>query len=694
MEGNEQLLAAVEATLNEKNPDGRITDGDECNPDPARAAMVKQWQDKVLKAKKYWEPKFTQMREDMKFARGNQWGDSSDDQYVANIVQRQIASRTAAIYAKNPRFVAKPRKQLSFSVWDGNQQSLMDAMNRMAQGMPMPADMELLNDVQEARTRKQLAGRVSKTLEILLDYFMNESVPRFKVQAKQLIRRVRTCGVGYIKVGFQRATQAKPMAETRIPDMSEQLTHLNRLAHEFSEGEIQSDEAAFEELRTGMNTLNSQETVVVSEGLVFDFPRSTSVIVDPCVVQLRGFVGAGWIAQEFHFTPERVEELYGVDLGASFNKHRTVTGNNAPTAYAERGDMACVWEIYDLRSGQKMTICDGFKEFLESPAAPDVFYEQGHPFFSLTFNDIEDDTDPFPPSDVTLLRPMQIEINRSRESVREHRIGNRPAWVAAKGLLSESDKMKFASHDVHELIELDAIPPSSDVDIRTKLQPKPTLPIDPATYETETIFGDILRTLGDQEANLGGASGATATESSIAESSRMSSIQSNIDDLDEFLTDVARAGAIVLFDQLSPEWAKKIAGPGAAWPELNRQQMADEISVQVQAGSSGRPNRALRIANIERLAPYILQTPGLNPTWWLKLMLEEMDDGIELDEAVLDSLPSIVAMNANKQVSTGDPATDPAQQGAQGSDKTSVPMNDGGAATAMPAPGTATPTVV
>lgn len=689
MEANEQLLAAVTATLGETEASGEIEKGDDVNPSPAREAMVRAWQDRILKAKKHWEPKFKAMREDMKFARGCQWPEGSADAYVANIVQRQIASRTAAIYAKNPRFVAKPRKQLSYSIWDGNQQSLMDALQRVSQGMPAPGDMELLTDIQEAKQRKQLATKVSKTLEILLDYYMNESVPRFKVQAKQLIRRVRTCGVGYIKVGFQRATQAKPMAETRIPDMSEQLTHLNRLSHELSEGEIQPDQAEYEELRTGMNTLNSQETVVVSEGLVFDFPRSTSIIVDPAVVQLRGFIGAGWVAQEFIFSPERVEELYGVDLGKCYNKHSTL-GSASAISESKQKDMACVWEIYCLRTGQKMTIVDGYKDFVESPAAPDVFYEQGHPFFALTFNDIEDDEDPYPPSDVTLLRPMQVEINRSRESVREHRIGNRPAWVAAKGLLSESDKMKFASHEVHELIELDAIPPSSDVDIRTKLQPKPTLPIDPATYETDTIFGDILRTLGDQEANLGGASGATATESSIAESSRMSSIQSNIDDLDEFLTDVAKAASIVLFDQLSPDWARKICGPGSAWPELNRQEMADEITVQVQAGSSGRPNRALRIANIERLAPYIIQTPGLSPTWWLKLMLEEMDDGFDIEEAIADGVPSIIAMNSQSQVGTGDPATDPNMQGAQGADKTSVPANDGGAAGAMPAPGQAT----
>src|SRR3546814_18177996 len=67
--------------------------------------------------------------------------------------------------------------------------------------------------------------------------------------------------------------------------------------------------------------------------------------------------------------------------------------------------------------------------------------------------------------------------------------------------------------------------------VANKLQQVQKAPIDPNVYETNGIFEDILRIAGSQEANLGGAAGATATESSIAEGSRISSLESNTDDL-------------------------------------------------------------------------------------------------------------------------------------------------------------------
>ena len=102
-------------------------------PDPARAALVGQWQSRVLKAKKHWEPTFRLMKWGQKFVKGIQWlgQGENDDRYVANIVQRHVNQRTAALYAKNPRFFYKRRRTLDFAVWDGTQQSLQEAMQAL-----------------------------------------------------------------------------------------------------------------------------------------------------------------------------------------------------------------------------------------------------------------------------------------------------------------------------------------------------------------------------------------------------------------------------------------------------------------------------------------------------------------------------------------------------------------------------------
>lgn len=633
---------------------------------PARAALLKRWEDEVASAKAHWEAKaFKRMRDDMAFARGDQWGESNDERYVANLTMRHIQMRVAAIYARNPTVSATRRNILDFEVWDGEQQSLMAAMQQVQQavasGMEPPAQaVELLQDVENGKNRRSMIDRIGKTLELVFRYSLDEPQPRFKTLAKQLIRRVETCGVGYVKLGYQRIMQQNPETESRIQDVSDKLRHLEMLAHEVQEGELFDGEADMEEFRLALKDLQAQPEIIVREGLVFDFPKATQIIVDPACIQLQGFIGAGWVAHEFIFTPEQVEKIYGVDVKTTFTAY---TKNGTKTGRRGNNSHCCVWEVYDFNTQMVFTICQGHKDFLKEPASPELKLEQFHPFFVLTFNDLEDDECIFPPSDVRLIRPMQVEHNRAREGLREHRISNRPAWITPKGALEGDDKAKLASHDVNELLELSI---DRQTDVRTVLQPKPNNPIDPAVYDTAHLFEDMQRTLGNQEANFGGTSGATATESSIAENSRVSSVQSNIDDLDSMFTELARAAGQVLLLEMSADTVKRIAGPGAVWPEMSRSEVAEELYLEIKAGSSGRPNKSLRIANLERVAPYIIQTPGLNPEWWLKKLVGEVDDDIDVTDAILAGIPSIVAMNANQQPGTGDASTDPRAQGGNG----------------------------
>src|SRR3546814_12636964 len=66
-------------------------------------------------------------------------------------------------------------------------------------------------------------------------------------------------------------------------------------------------------------------------------------------------------------------------------------------------------------------------------------------------------------------------------------------------------------------------------------------PIDPALYDVNQAFEDVLRTVGTQEALMGGVSGGPATESSIAEQGRISTVSANVDDRYEFLNALAPA---------------------------------------------------------------------------------------------------------------------------------------------------------
>src|SRR6188768_1168099 len=108
------------------------------NPDPPdrRRKLVTDWTRKVKRAKRFWKPSFDRMREDQEFCFGKQWSkDAKDRRYVANLTLRLVAQKTAFLYAKNPKAVAKKRQRLNATSWDESQTTLNQLMASAAMMM-------------------------------------------------------------------------------------------------------------------------------------------------------------------------------------------------------------------------------------------------------------------------------------------------------------------------------------------------------------------------------------------------------------------------------------------------------------------------------------------------------------------------------------------------------------------------------
>lgn len=650
--------------------DGKTVPRDPPEPDPARAALVTKITDQVRQAKVHWEPSFKRMREDQDFAVGLQWSqDRNDKRYQANITLRMVAQKTAFLYAKNPKAVAKRREKIMNTVWDGTQGQLqqmqMGLQQSMQTGMIMDPAMApaiqqataVFEDAQRVQEEDRQIDLIAKTLELLYDYNVSEQVHPFKQMMKMVVRRTITTGVGYVKIGFQRVMDKRPEVEARIADISQRLSTLERLAADMADGEVDENSAEAEELRVLVQSLSEQVDFVVREGLVFDYPASTAIIPATNTVHLREFLGADWVAQEFALTPEEVQEIYGVDVGSSYTAYSKKadqrTGNyDINTRNAQPGDLAksgrcTVWEVYSRKDGMVYVVCDGYPDFLREPSVPETDIERFYPWFALAFNECEHEDEIFPPSDVRLMKDMQLEYNRARQGLREHRIAARPKTVVSSGMLDEEDKNKLENHPANAVIEINGLQPGQDV--KTVLQAFTGPGLDPNLYEINPIYEDVMRTTGVQEANLGGTSSGTATESNIAEASRQTSMGSNIDDLDDLLSQLAHAGSQILLKEISPETAQKVAGPGAVWPDLSRQEIAEDLWLEVEAGSTGRPNQAQEIANVERLMPILLQIPGLDPEQLATEVLRRLDDKLDIKKMFKPMAPSVTMMNAMTQ---------------------------------------------
>jgi len=186
---------------------------------------------------------------------------------------------------------------------------------------------------------------------------------------------------------------------------------------------------------------------------------------------------------------------------------------------------------------------------------------------------------------------------------------------------------------------------------------------------------------GAQEAQLGGTSNSTATEASIAAQSTNASDNSSIDELDAFLTTIARDAGQILIRETPPEEVSRIVGPGAVWPGLNMEVMSiedivSEVTLEVEAGSTGKPNQAVEVNNWKQMLPFLIQMPGINPLWLARETVRRLDDKLDLTEAIGEGIPSIAMMNQQSQPAQGE--NDPNQQGAQGANNAEKPQGEAG----------------
>jgi hypothetical protein len=519
--------------------------------------------------------------------------------------------------------------------------------------------MAIMQDAAQVKQQEAMLDKIAHTLQLLYAYEISQQLHPFKQLMKMTVRRALTVGVAYVKLGFERAMADRPDVVAKLSDISERLGTLERLAADIADGEDDPTSAEAEQLTLLVQDLQNERQFIAREGLTFDYPSSFAIIPDTKCLHLRGFLGSDWVAEEYILSVNEIKEIYKKDIGKNYISYRRPdSGQNVATradgmmamtpdrqgkGTGDDKQCACVWEIYNRKDGLVYVVCDGYKDFLQEPGAPDTPLERFWPWFTLTFNEIDHEDDIYPPSDVRLMVNMQLDYNRARQGMREHRKAARPKTAVSAGALDADDMAKLENHPDNAILELNGLQPGQKV--TDLLQPYTGPEINPALYDVSPYFDDTLRVVGFQEANMGPTNSDTATQSQIAEASRTTTMDSNVDDLDDLLTHLARYGGQLLLANVSESTVKRVVGVGAVWPELTRQQISEEVWLEVEAGSSGNPNQAQEIANAQKIYPLVMQLPGIDPEFLARDLLSRLDDKLDLSQAFKPMLPSIVALN-------------------------------------------------
>jgi len=614
---------------------------------------VTAWTDKVRSARDdKWEDDFDRMRKNEEFITGLQWEGQKEirsKKYVCNITLQRINQKVATLYARNPQATAKRRERLDFQLWDGRVETLatavMGAQQSLQTGIPDLQSVALLADYQRGKQWQELVNKVGRSLEIVYQYECDTQEPDFKSSMKNsLVRAATVCGVGYVRLNFVREVPQTPSSTQAPQSTRDKVGRIRQILDGMEKGDVQTDGPEAEQLRSltmALGTTAMYEQSEVKERLVFDYPASTSIIPDPRCKDLSTFRGARWVAQEYLLPLDEVNAFFGTEIkpGGDLRIYNE-DGEERPIGKeVGKSDVTkpivALWEIFDITTRSHLFVVDGWEGYVLPPEPLVPYTRRFWPIFGLVFNSViaDDGSDVsiFPPSDVDLMFHPQKEWNRTRDALRAQRRANAPKYFVRQGLMTDEDKEKLDTAKENEVIELQGIPGDKEPD--KFIVPASHAPIDPLAYDTKPLSEDIMLGAGAQEANFGYAKpNVTATVGTIAEQSRMTVASSNVDDLDGVLTLLARAGGEMLLREMSVETVKRIAGPGAVWPVENRDDFLNEIQLEVVAASSGRPNKAIEIANFERIAPMLLQA-GANPMFVIREAVKRLDDRLDINEA-------------------------------------------------------------
>lgn len=632
---------------------------------PAVTASVEKWTTKIKAARKHWEKDFQRMRANMEFTAGYQWREqaSLDEKYVANMVVRQVNQKVAALYAKNPTFSAKRRRRLDFKIWDGRIESIQQAaaLSMLPETPPEEqfAAASLMADYAQGRLQRDLVDKIGQTMQTLMMWYVDNQPISFKLQMKQMVRRVVTCGVGFVKVMFAREQEGN--LSTVMPEASvgARLRKTQTLMDDLSTGLINENSAEMVELQATMSSLENydMEQGMMNERLEFDFPPPTSIIVDPQCRALKGFIGARWVVQEHILPLAEVKAHFGIDIdfGAcseivTYKSDGTdqVAGGAESVLADESERLVCVWEVYDLPTRSSFVLIDGYKSFVRPPAPVVPETRSFWPFEAITFNEVEVEPGKqkasiYPPSDVDIIKSAQRAWNKSRDDLKEHRVANLPRYATGKGMITDEDVQKLRMSSPHEVVQLESV--TAETDITKIFVPFPVMPIDPVMYDTGPLMQDLFLANGNEEGAAPASSKATATAATINAQSRMVVTDSNVDDLDDLLSAIGEKCGEIFLRELSPETVTRIAGDGAIWVDIaqNREDFVQYVYLEVMAASSGKPNKALEISNFQILAP-ILQAAGVSPHFIAREALKRLDDRLDLDEAFALGQQTMMAM--------------------------------------------------
>ena len=364
-------------------------------------------------------------------------------------------------------------------------------------------------------------------------------------------------------------------------------------------------EAKQAELEQQLSALQQQAEVSAVSGIAIDRVMTEDIfILDDTIFDTDQYEQAESIAHRVWMTEEQYKQQFGKDCPQTATRYGSDKKESTRTAEENKVRLVAVFEVWSKQSNTVYTLCNGADEWAREPYVP-LMSKRFYPFFALYFNPVDGRLEPL--SDVELLIELQDEYNTTRTNFAEHRKENLPVRVYRKGGdLTDKDVNALANRQANQWVGIEGNP---DQPIEKDIAVLPNPPVDPATYDVTPILRDAEMVLGAGDASKGTINKAkTATEAEIMAQGLQSRVAERQDVVEDWIAEMANYSAELCLQELSLPQVQAIAGADAVWPQMDKTQIFDLVSIEIRAGSAGRPNKAKEREQWGQMLPQIQQS--------------------------------------------------------------------------------------
>lgn len=588
-------------------------------PDEKEKAQVRRLLERVEKAR--LRPRRKKYEEEIKRSRallaGKRKTEDGEQQDVpANVIYSTIRTILPRIYAKEPAIAVNVSRTVR-ATQDGTSV--------------------------RGQTGYSWVRPFAETAEILIQRQLADA--GLKAKGKALTLGAMCCSMGWLKCTYQRDYSKDPIIQHRIPDSQDNLARVQAAISKLEDGEQGREELLEQEARLNdqIAALERQAEVSAAQGLALDYVFAEDIVTDPMVRDATDYASGRWIAQRILYDQEEFEAVFGCEAD------KKATRYNHDQEAAD-GELLAVWEIWDKDAQQRYTVCEGMDKHIREPITPTRGGERFYPFFALAFNPV--DGTPYPLSDVLLLERLQREWTETRERQERHRAMSIPGWWGDSEAF-EKGAIKSLTHQV--LGEVALINTSGKL-LSDSIMERRNPSYNPLIYDTTPIRTDLELVSGAGDAARGAVTKAkTATEAAYLEEGLASRTDERRDVIEDLIQELAQYSLEVLLQEMAPEHVRRVVGDNAIWPELSKDDVMSLVTVEVQAGTAGKPNKYRDqeqwVKLMEPLQTLILQineaesqgNQGVADALreLLSMMLQRFDERIDLDALLPKTQPGM-----------------------------------------------------